>query len=77
MVASYFVAGDSFRAEKPTFWSDIQLLDLGAFTRNFVLHPDGKRIAILRSPGAETQSLITKVTFIFNFFGEIRSKFVP
>jgi serine/threonine protein kinase/Tol biopolymer transport system component len=77
MVASYFVAGDSFRAEKPTFWSNVQLLDLGAFTRNFVLHPDGKRIAILRSPGAETQSRITKVTFIFNFFGEIRSKFVP
>ena len=75
VVATYSVAGDSFRAEKPRTWSDVQILDLGAFTRNFVLHPDGKRIAIFKAPGAEAQSRITKVTFIFNFFEEIRRKF--
>jgi len=74
MVAKYSATGDSFRAEKPRSCSDIQILDLGVFHRNFALHPDGKRIAVLKAP-AEAQSGVTKLTFIFNFDDEIRRKF--
>jgi serine/threonine-protein kinase len=77
MVATYSVVGDSFHAEKPRSWSDTQLLDLGPFTRNFTLHPDGKRIAVFKAPGVEAQPAATKVTFIFNFFDEIRRKLAP
>jgi len=74
MVAAYTATGDSFRAEKPRSWSDVQIFDLGYFERDFALHPDGGRIAVLKAP-AEAQSGVTKVTFIFNFFHEIRRKF--
>jgi len=76
MVAAYTAAGDSFRAEKPRSWSDVQIFDLGIFERNFALHPDGKRIAVLKAP-AEAQSGVTTVAFIFNFSDEIRRKLAP
>jgi eukaryotic-like serine/threonine-protein kinase len=76
MVAAYTAAGDSFRAEKPRSWSDVQIFDLGFFERNFALHPDGKRIAVLKAP-AEAQSGVTTVAFIFNFSDEIRRKLAP
>ena len=41
---------------------------------NFDLYPDGKRFAILKAPGTEKTSVVNKVTFIFNFFGELRCK---
>jgi serine/threonine protein kinase len=76
MVAAYTATGDSFRAEKPRSWSDVQIFDLGFFERNFALHPDGRRIAVLKAP-AEAQFGVTKVTFIFNFLDEVRRKFAP
>ena len=39
--------------------------------RNFDLHPDGKRFAVLNAP-AQSQAKRDKVTFIFNFFDELR-----
>jgi len=45
------------------------------FFPNFDLHPDGKRFAVLKAPGAESQSVgNNKVNFIFNFFEELRRK---
>jgi eukaryotic-like serine/threonine-protein kinase len=74
MAANYAESSDSFRADKPRVWSSGQFTSRqSAFT--FSLHPDGKRFAILKAPGADTVATpITKVNFIFNFFDELRAK---
>jgi serine/threonine-protein kinase len=71
MSAPYAVEGDSFRAEKPQFWSQ------GLFTprtrpmsRDVDLHPDGLRFAI--APGsAATNAKLDKIVLTFNFFDEL------
>jgi len=73
MVATYTVTGDSFHPGKPRLWSAAQfsnavLSDAG----NFDLHPDGKRFAVLTPPGRKEAPKVDKVTFIFNFFDELR-----
>ena len=74
MVANYTVSGDSFRADKPRVWSTGQFANRGAAT-DFNLHPDGKRFAVFKVPGSDTvPPAITNVTFIFNFFDELRAK---
>ena len=44
---------------------------------NFDLHPDGKRFAVLKAPGTEQAAAVNKVSFIFNFFDELRRKVPP
>jgi Tol biopolymer transport system component/predicted Ser/Thr protein kinase len=77
MAVSYTTSGDSFRAEKPHLWSPGQIADR-RFNFNkvgFSLHPDGKRIAVLRSSSSESgPPPIKTVSFIFNFFDELRRK---
>ena len=75
MVVTYTAASDSFHADKPRHWSPGQFTELGLFTYNFDLHPDGKRFAVLKAPGAGHTAAANKVTFIFNFFDEVRGKF--
>ena len=42
---------------------------------NYDLAPDGKRIAtMLAGDGAESQKSITHLTFLLNFFDELRRK---
>ena len=75
MVTMYSVSDDSFRADKPQLWSPGQFTDLGVLP-NFDVHPDGKRIVVLKAPATETQSgPNNKLTFIFNFFEALRRKF--
>ena len=75
MVVTYGVSGDSFHSDKPRLWSPGQFTDLGVYA-NFAVHPDGKRFAVLKAPGAESQSVANnKVNFIFNFFEVLRRKF--
>jgi len=76
MVATYTASGDSFRAGKPQVWSPGQFTDIGG-ENNFDLHPDGKRFAVLKAPGTEETAAVNKVSFIFNFFDEIRRKLPP
>jgi serine/threonine protein kinase/Tol biopolymer transport system component len=76
MVVTYTASGDSFHADKPQLWSPGQFTERGA-TRNFDLHPDGKRFAVLKAPGTEQAAALNKVSFIFNFFDEIRRKLPP
>ena len=72
MVVTYAASGDSFHADKPKLWSPGQFSDrLGAV--NFDLSPDGKRVVVLRVPASENPP-ITKLTFVFNFFDELRRK---
>jgi eukaryotic-like serine/threonine-protein kinase len=69
MVARYAMDGDSLSAEKPRLWSERRFM-ASAGSRMFDLHPDGERFAIAaQGPGGATQD---HVTFIFNFFDELR-----
>jgi len=75
MVVTYTVSRESFHADKPRLWSPGQFTDLGVFV-NFDLHPDGKRFAVLKAPGTESQSgPNNKVNFILGFFEVLRRKF--
>ena len=77
MVVTYTDSDDSFHADKPQLWSPGQFTERGIGTYNFDLHPDGKRFAVLKAPGTEQTTAVNKVSFIFNFFDEIRRKFSP
>jgi Tol biopolymer transport system component len=76
MVATYTASGDSFHADKPQLWSPGQFTTRGT-SPNFDLHPDGKRFAVLKAPGTGETPPVNKVSFIFNFFDELRSKLPP
>jgi serine/threonine-protein kinase len=81
MVVTYAASGDSFRADKPQLWSPGEFTDLGNLGGgifNFDLHPDGQRFAVLKAPDTdEIAAAVNKVTFIFNFFDELRAKLPP
>jgi hypothetical protein len=70
MVVSYSVEGDSFKADKPRLWSEQAIL-LRPRERSFDLHPDGERIAAAVLAG-QAEEKVDHVTFIFNFFDELR-----
>jgi Tol biopolymer transport system component len=70
MAVTYAEIGDSFRAEKPRVWSTGQISDRGSY----IPSPDGKKIGVLKSPGAVDAAPINKVEFIFNFLDQLRSK---
>jgi serine/threonine-protein kinase len=74
MVANYTASGDTFRAEKPRLWSAGQIATNGG-QRTYDLAPDGKRFVVLKklSEGVAAPP-IDKVTFVFNFFDELRAK---
>jgi Tol biopolymer transport system component len=74
MAVTYTASGDSFRADKPQLWSPGQFTDRGLGVYNFDLHPDGKRFAVLKAPGTEQAAAVNKVSFIFNFFDELRRR---
>jgi eukaryotic-like serine/threonine-protein kinase len=68
-VATYTASNGSFRSDKPRLWSP------GQFTeRNFDLHPDGTRFAVLKASANNQSPPINKVSFILNFFEELRRK---
>jgi hypothetical protein len=73
MAATYVASGDSFRADKPRLWSPGQFIGLGV-SYNFDPHPDGKRFAVLKAPAIRDTPPANKVSFIFNFFDELRRK---
>src|SRR5262245_41160894 len=69
MLVPFTVEGDSFRAEKPRLWSEGRFFERGP-NRNFDLHPDGERFALM--PASPTQGSRQDITFVFNFFDELR-----
>jgi serine/threonine-protein kinase len=71
MVASYTVERDSFKADKPRLWSEQGISARRAPSIWFDLHPDGERIAAA-VPSGQAEEKLDKVTFIFNFFDELR-----
>ncbi len=74
MVANYTASGGTFRPEKPRLWSPGQFATQGG-DRTYDLAHDGKRFVVLKklSEGVAAPP-IDKVTFIFNFFDELRRK---
>ena len=76
MVATYTVEGETFRAEKPRLWCEGRFSPIVGF-RNFDLHPDGDRFAVLVTDDADVESKRDKVTFIFNFFEELERNAPP
>jgi serine/threonine-protein kinase len=73
MVTEYTAKGDSFNYTKPRVWSDKQLYWVGA-RRYFDLAPDGKRFAVFPRPYLEDKQGSLHVTFLLNFFDEIRRR---
>ena len=73
MVASYTVTGESFRSDKPRQWSEVRpAAPSGPTAANFDVAPDGKRLALLMSPGGPLQP--HHVIFLENFFDELRRR---
>jgi serine/threonine-protein kinase len=73
-VAGYAVIGESFAASKPRLWSD-QELSPPTGDSNFDLAPDGTRIeALVPRPAAEENKTSVHVTFLLNFFDELRRR---
>ena len=74
MVADYTVKQENFDVGKPRVWSATPILRTGV-NRNLDLHPDGKRFAVFPIPGnPTTPESGAQVTFILNFFEELKRK---
>ncbi len=73
MVVTYSVEGDSFRAGRPRLWSEGQFTDRG-IARNFDLHPDGKRFAVLKAAEDTEAPEVTHVNLILNWFEELKRR---
>jgi len=73
MVAPYRVEGDNFHVERPNRWSAAATETRGPF-RNFDLHPDGDRFAVMTPLGEERKR--DHVTLILGFADELR-RLVP
>jgi len=75
MAVGYSAMGDSFLAGKPRVWSETHLFKVSGMSV-YDLAPDGKRLAaILASdePGGNA----THLTFLLNFFDELRRRVPP
>ena len=73
MAAGYTAKGDSFAAEKPRLWSEARILAAG-FGLGYDIAPDGKRLAAMVQDDANGDKLPTHLTFLLNFFDELRQK---
>jgi serine/threonine protein kinase/Tol biopolymer transport system component len=74
MTASYTANGVSFSPGKPRPWSDKQLT-MPTTNGNYDLAPDGTRIeALVVTPASEGTQKSIHVTFLLNFFDELRRR---
>jgi hypothetical protein len=73
-VAEYTVNGESFSAGNPRAWSPARILTTGVIS-NWDLPPDAKRAVAFPMPeGGLEESGSLHVTFLRNFFDELRRK---
>ncbi|MEK7404940.1 MAG: hypothetical protein AAB225_07515, partial [Acidobacteriota bacterium] len=74
MAVTYSAKGDAFIPETRRVWSEKRLAPIPAWW-NFDLAPDGNRvIALMPPPGAEEEKPQTRLTFLLNFFDELRRR---
>ena len=73
MAVGYTAKGDSFAPGKPRVWTEARLRNLGNYS-NYDLAPDGKRLAAFVADEANGEKPLTHLTFLLNFFDELRRK---
>jgi Tol biopolymer transport system component len=74
MAVSYTAKGDSFAAGKPRVWTETRMRTLGPSSANYDLAPDGKRLAAMVGDDANGEKPPTHLTFLLNFFDELRRR---
>lgn len=72
MTAAYPANGDAFVVRKPRAWAETRLRQTNG-TYSYDLTPDGKRMAAIPAGDSEEKPL-THLTFLLNFFDELRRK---
>jgi len=73
MAVSYSAKGDSFTAAKPRVWSETLMRQFGIYP-SYDVAPDGKRVAGILANPDEQQKPLTHLTFLLNFFDELRRR---
>jgi serine/threonine-protein kinase len=73
MVVNYSASGDSFVPGMPRPWSEVSVLAMSG-TPTYDLAPDGKRLAALMANRADREKPVTHLTFLLNFFDELRRR---
>jgi Tol biopolymer transport system component/predicted Ser/Thr protein kinase len=73
MVTDYEVNNESFAGGKPRLWSDQRLENVSGL-QNYDLAPDGKRFVIFPEQKAPEEKGSVHVTFLLNFFDELRRR---
>ncbi len=71
--SNHTAGGDSFTAGKPRVWESARLQNLGTFS-NYDVAPDGKRLAVMLGNTANVDKPATHLTFLLNFFDELRRR---
>ena len=72
MAAGYTAKGDSFVPGKPRVWTEARI-GLGT-GYNYDTAPDSKRLAAIVNDDANSDKLPTHLTFLLNFFDELRRR---
>ncbi len=70
MTVKYRPKADVFEHERARAWAPVRYATAGA-TRKYALHPDGKRV-IVATPDTTATTTYDTVTFVFNFFDELK-----
>ena len=73
MVATYSAQGESFATSKPALWSEERIAER-QFAREYDLHPDGERFAVLMAAQEQVEEKRTHVILIENFFELLRQE---
>jgi eukaryotic-like serine/threonine-protein kinase len=73
MVVDYSIEGGVFNAGQPRAWSPMAIRRTSVI-QNFDITPDGKRAVIFALPSAGTAPGTVHVTFLLNFFDELRRR---
>ena len=72
MIAAYDAPKETFRSEKPRLWAPGRVSVRGGLYRNFDLHPDGRRVAVLEPVVADVDERTDHVVLVQGFFDELR-----
>ncbi|MDQ2898838.1 MAG: hypothetical protein M3Y07_03445 [Acidobacteriota bacterium] len=73
MAVNYSAKGDSFIADKPRVWSEVTVLTLPIIS-TYDLAPNGKQLAAVLASTNDPRKPLTRVTFLLNFFDELRRR---
>jgi serine/threonine-protein kinase len=73
MAVSYTAKGDAFAPGKLRVWTKTRLRNPSAIS-TYDLAPDGKRLVALLADDASGEKPLTQLTFMLNFFDELRRR---